>query len=365
MAAGHWATGLLLLFFKKKKIVLFLKKTKQKQFYFQAPAAYWSVMGLTLVTGAAGFIGSNVARALCAAGRVVVGCDRMRSGPKWRNIVDVPLHDIVTPEALPAWWERHAGAVDLVVHLGAVTATTETDVDRILRDNLRCTLDLWQWCASARVPFIYASSAATYGDGAAGFLDDDSPDYLATLRPMNAYGWSKHLIDRRLVADARDGRKTPPFWAGLKFFNVYGPGENHKGDMRSLVNKLMPVVKSGAAVRLFRSYRADYADGEQVRDFVFVDDVVGVITWLIAARPASGLYNVGSGAARSWNDLAKALFHSLGQAPRIEYMEMPPEIRPQYQYRTLADIGKLRGAGWTSGTTSLEDGIRAYVERAG
>jgi ADP-L-glycero-D-manno-heptose 6-epimerase len=320
-------------------------------------------MGFTLVTGAAGFIGSNVARAFCAGGRLVVGCDRMRCGPKWRNIVDVPFHDIVTPEALPAWWEKHASATDLVVHLGAVSATTETDVDRILRENVRGTLDLWELCAAAAVPFVYASSAATYGNGAAGFSDDDSPAYLATLRPMNAYGWSKHVVDRRFVADRESGRPSPPFWAGLKFFNVYGPGEDHKGDMRSLVNKLMPVVKSGEAVRLFRSYRADYADGAQVRDFVFIDDVVEVMSWLVETRPPSGLYNVGSGEARCWNDLAKALFDSLGATPRIDYIEMPPGIRDQYQYRTLADTDKLRRAGWTGQATSLEAGVRAYVAR--
>jgi ADP-L-glycero-D-manno-heptose 6-epimerase len=276
----------------------------------------------------------------------------------------VPLHDIVLPEALPDWWRTHAGTIDLVVHMGAVTATTETDVDLILRDNIRFTLDLWALCAADSVPFVYASSAATYGDGAAGFLDDDSLDYLATLRPMNAYGWSKHLVDRRFVADALAGRAVPPFWAGLKFFNVYGPGEDHKGEMRSLVNKLMPVVKAGAAVRLFRSYRPDYADGAQVRDFVFIDDVVGVVNWLVANRPASGLYNVGSGEARSWNDLARALFDSLGQTPCIDYIEMPDDIREHYQYRTLAAIGKLRGAGWNAGTTTLEDGVKAYVARA-
>ena len=318
-------------------------------------------MGITLVTGAAGFIGSNVARNFCISGRRVVGCDRMRSGGKWRNLVDVPLHDLITPEALLDWLARNASSIDLIVHLGAVSATTEIDVDRIARENIRQSIDLWEWCTEAAVPLIYASSAATYGDGTHGFADDESPDALARLRPLNAYGWSKQIVDRRVIADVTNRRPTPPQWAGLKFFNVYGPGEDHKGEMRSLVNKIIPVAREGGRVKLFRSHRPDYVDGGQMRDFVYVSDVVSVITWLATSRVESGLYNVGSGRARTWNDLVKAVFAGFERPASIEYVDIPLHIRAHYQYFTKAPIEKLRNAGWSEHMTSLEDGVARYL----
>ena len=225
-------------------------------------------VSLVLVTGGAGFIGSNVARALSEAGHDVVVSDRLRAGGKWRNLLGIRLHDVVTPESLDPWLARHAGQLRAVIHLGAVSATTETDVDRIVRDNIRLSLDLWSWCAHTGTAFAYASSAATYGDGAHGFSDDQDPTALARFRPLNAYGWSKHVVDCRIIADVCAGRAVPPRWMGLKFFNVYGPGEDHKGDMRSVINKIMPAARTGDTVRLFRSYRPDYADGGQMRDFV-------------------------------------------------------------------------------------------------
>lgn len=322
-------------------------------------------MSLILVTGAAGFIGSNVARAFAAAGRDVVGCDRMRAGEKWRNLLDVPLHDLVTPEALPVWLDRHGRDVERVLHLGAVSATTETDVDRIVRDNIRCTLDLWDWCVRTQTPFIYASSAATYGDGCAGFDDDGRPEALAALRPMNAYGWSKHLVDRRIAADVAAGRQVPPQWVGLKFFNVYGPGEDHKGEMRSVVNKIIPVAQAGGSVKLFRSYRSDYPDGGQKRDFVYIDDIVRVIGWLAGVGTVSGLFNLGAGAARTWNSLAASVFSALRLDPSIEYIEMPAHIRTHYQYFTEAPMARLRAAGWNEDMTTLEEGVRRYVAALG
>ena len=322
-------------------------------------------MSLILVTGGAGFIGSNVARAFAQAGHDVVVNDRLRSGGKWRNLLGVRLHDVVTPESLAQWLAGHAGALRAVLHMGAVSATTETDVDRIVRDNIRLSLDLWDWCARTGTAFVYASSAATYGDGAQGFHDDQDPAALARLRPLNAYGWSKHVVDCRVVADVGGGRAVPPHWAGLKFFNVYGPGEDHKGGMRSVINKIMPTVRAGEPVRLFRSYRPDYADGGQMRDFVHVDDVVAVIAWLVENPAACGIFNVGSGQARSWNDLARNVFACVGRQPEIEYIEMPDELRHHYQYFTEAPLQKLRAAGWTQPTTSLETGVARYVAATG
>jgi ADP-L-glycero-D-manno-heptose 6-epimerase len=315
-----------------------------------------------VVTGAAGFIGSNIARALAGDGCRVVACDRLRQGVKWRNISDVILEDIVVPEALPDWLSRHIDQVELIVHMGAVSATTETDVDRIIRENVRFTLNLWEWCTENQVPFIYASSAATYGDGRAGFDDNDHPDALARLRPLNAYGWSKHMVDRRFVADRTAGRPTPPLWVGLKFFNVYGPGEDHKGEMRSLVNKLIPVVAAGKPVQLFKSYHKDYADGDQKRDFVFVDDVVSTVIYFWKNANSSGIFNVGFGRARTWNDLVLAIFDAMQKKSDIQYVSMPSHVRDQYQYFTEANINKLKSVGYAVDQTNLEDGIRKYVK---
>jgi ADP-L-glycero-D-manno-heptose 6-epimerase len=321
-------------------------------------------MAMVLVTGAAGFIGSNVARAFSRDGRDVVACDRLRTGGKWRNLLGVPLHDLVTPEALPGWLAANVGNVDLVLHFGAVSATTESDVDRIVRDNIRLSLDLWVWCAQNNVAFIYASSAATYGDGSHGFADDQDPAALGRLRPLNAYGWSKQVVDWRFIADVTSIRAHPPQWVGLKFFNVYGPGEDHKGEMRSVINKIIPIVRDGGAVRLFRSYRDDYADGAQMRDFVYVDDIVSIVQWLTRNQQVSGIFNVGSGQARTWNDMARIVSACLGRDPLIEYVDMPEAIRSQYQYFTQAPIEKLRSAGWTESTTSLEQGVSAYIAAA-
>src|SRR5215469_797744 len=316
---------------------------------------------LILVTGGAGFIGSHIADDLAIAGLRVVVADLLRSGTKWRNIGGVQLHDLIRPEALFDWLKCAGDRIAAVVHMAAISTTTETDVDRYVANNLRLTLDLWQWCTVNRTRFIYASSAATYGDGSAGFVDDDSPAALAKLRPLNPYGWSKHAVDRRVVEDVRRGLPTPPQWVGLKFFNVYGAREAHKGSMQSMVAKIVPLIRHGEAVTLFRSHNPQYADGAQLRDFIYVKDCVAVVRWLLQNPTVNGLFNVGTGTARSFLELARIVYTQLGCEPDIRFVDTPAALRVQYQYFTQADMSKLRIAGFTAPLHTLEDGIKDYI----
>ncbi|MHC4894973.1 MAG: ADP-glyceromanno-heptose 6-epimerase [Planctomycetota bacterium] len=319
---------------------------------------------MIVVTGGAGFIGSNLVAALADRGEhELVVVDTLGTEAKWRNLAKHEVADIVHPDGLPAFLERHRGKVETIFHMGAISATTERDVDKIVANNLRLSLDLWDWCARFGARFVYASSAATYGDGSEGFVDDDSCEAQAKLRPLNAYGWSKLAFDRRVARIVADGGPAPAQWAGLKFFNVYGPNEAHKGDMMSVVAKTYPRAAADEAAVLFRSHHPDYEDGGQLRDFVWVGDCVDVMTWLASAESVSGIYNCGSGKARSFADLTKAVFRALGKEPRIEFVDTPVEIRDKYQYFTEADQSRLRAAGYSGPSTSLEDGITEYVQR--
>ncbi|HEY4442866.1 MAG TPA: ADP-glyceromanno-heptose 6-epimerase [Steroidobacteraceae bacterium] len=314
-----------------------------------------------LVTGGAGFIGSNVVAALAARRQDVVVCDWLRSDERWRNLAKHEIADIVSPEDLPDWLRGNQTKVEAVIHMGAISSTTETDVDRITLNNVRTTLRLLEWCTETKTRFIYASSAATYGDGARGFDDAFSCDALALLRPLNAYGWSKHVVDRRIARLAEQEQALPPQWAGLKFFNVYGPNEYHKGHMQSVIAKNYSLIRAARPLGLYRSYRPDYADGGQLRDFVYVQDCVDVILWLVEHRQISGLFNLGTGKARTWLDLAHALFDAAGQPRRIEFVDMPENLRGKYQYFTEARMDRLRSAGYGRPFTSLEEGISTYV----
>ena len=316
---------------------------------------------LIVVTGGAGFIGSHMVSYLAELGLRVVISDRFGSGDKWRNIASARLYDLVRPEMLSEWLDRHSGRVAAIVHMAAISSTTETDVDRFVANNIRLTLDLWEWCAANAIRLIYASSAATYGDGSAGFSDDQSPAALAALRPLNAYGWSKHVVDRRVVEDVVLGRPSPPQWAGLKFFNVYGPNEAHKGDMQSVVGKVCPIIEAGGTVTLFKSHSPSYRDGGQLRDFIYVKDCVATIGWLLQNPKVSGLFNVGTGAARSFLDLVDAVAAAVGRSPKVRFIDTPAELRDKYQYFTQADISKLRAAGFGEPFHSLEDGVRDFV----
>ena len=316
---------------------------------------------MLLVTGGAGFIGSNVVAALNDAGRSdVVVCDLLGHDGKWRNLAKRQLADIVPPGELSDW--LNGRKLDAVVHLGAISETTASDGDLVIETNFRFSMRLLDWCTGSATPFIYASSAATYGDGVQGFADDPSPAALKQLRPMNLYGWSKHLFDMAVVERAVRGDKLPPQWAGLKFFNVFGPNEYHKGTMMSVLARRFADIKAGRPVQLFRSHREGIADGDQRRDFIYVDDVVRVMMWLLATPKVSGLFNVGTGAARSFKDMMLAAYAALGAAPNIQYIDMPEQIRGSYQYFTQSEVDRLRGAGYNGGFTALEDAVDLYVK---
>ncbi len=313
-----------------------------------------------LVTGGAGFIGSNLVAALCRRGAEVVVADRLGSEGKWRNLARHPVAGVLPPDGLEGFLAAEP-KLTAVLHMGAVSDTTVTDGDLVAATNLMLPLRLWELCAARRVPFLYASSAATYGDGSAGFDDDMAPEHLARLRPLNLYGWSKHAFDRRVAQLLARGRPAPPQWAGMKFFNVYGPNEYHKGRMASVVFGKFGQIRRGEPATLFRSDRADVADGAQMRDFVHVDDCVSVVLWLLENPQVSGLFNVGSGRARSFLDLARAVFAALGEPERIEFIDMPADLRGRYQYFTEAPLDRLRAAGFSAPTTPLEEGVRRYV----
>jgi ADP-L-glycero-D-manno-heptose 6-epimerase len=317
---------------------------------------------MIVVTGGAGFIGSNLLAALEARGvPELVVCDRLGSGDKWRNIAKRELADIVPPEDLTAFLDGNAAEVEAIFHLGAVSATTETDADLVVRQNVRLSLDLWQWCSGHGTRLIYASSAAVYGDGGQGFDDNGSCPALAGLRPLNAYGWSKLVVDRRVARLVERAGPAPPQWAGLRFFNVYGPNEYHKGGQRSVAVQVFEQAAERGCATLFKSHRPDVPDGGQRRDFVWVDDAVAVMLWLYDHPAVSGLFNVGSGKARSFADLARAVFAARGEVPRITYIDTPATIRDKYQYFTQARMDRLRAAGYDRPATELEDGIAAYV----
>lgn len=311
-----------------------------------------------IVTGGAGFIGSNLAAELALRGtHDIVVCDWLDAEEKKHNLAKHRIAEILPPEGLLPWLEQHSGEVEAIFHMGAISSTTEMDVAKITAHNIHLPQALWKISAEQGIRMIYASSAATYGDGARGFKDDETLVEMEKLAPLNPYGWSKWQFDLWALKE----KARPPQWAGLKFFNVYGPNEYHKGGQKSVVCGITPDAMAGKPVKLFKSYQADYADGGQLRDFVYVRDCVGVMLWLFDTPGVSGIYNVGTGKARSFADLARAVFAALGKTPNIQYVEMPEILREKYQYFTEADMIRLRRAGYTKPFTELEDGVREYV----
>ncbi|MBL8992695.1 MAG: ADP-glyceromanno-heptose 6-epimerase, partial [Spirochaetia bacterium] len=307
---------------------------------------------MILVTGAAGFIGSVQVWKLNRLGydKIVV-CDQFRDGEKWRNLRDLRFEDAVLPEDLFEWLGRHGREVEAVIHLGACSATTETNMDFLWENNVVFTRRLWDHSVANGNTFLYASSAATYGGGECGYLDDEKK--IHSLKPLNKYGYSKHWFDLWALRQKR----KPKHWYGLKFFNVFGPNEYHKGHMASVVyHNYQQYLKEGK-VRLFKSHREGIADGEQKRDFVYVKDVVRMNHFLQQGKAPSGIYNIASGKARSYKDFALALFAALKVEPKIEFVETPAAIREKYQYFTEGDLSKLRAAGYIESSTSLEEAV--------
>lgn len=315
-----------------------------------------------IVTGATGFIGSNLLYAMQQKGYDdIVAVDDFGCENKWRNVAKRGALRFVLPHQLDSFLSAHAPEVKAVIHLGAISSTTETDVDKIVVNNFQCTVSLFEFCTSNNIPLIYASSAATYGAGEHGFVDRDDLYFLSSLQPLNPYGWSKNAVDKFLAREISSSAGVVPQVVGLKFFNVYGPNEYHKGMQMSVVRHFFQQYRNTGKVRLFKSYRDDCADGEQRRDFVWVGDCVSVMLWMLEHPQVSGLFNVGTGNATSYNVVATSIARSMGIEPLIEYIDMPDSVRNQYQYFTQADLTKLRSAGYDRPFLSVPEGVEKYV----
>lgn len=311
---------------------------------------------MIVITGAAGFIASVVAGTLNRNGfEDLVLVDDFNKTQKKENYSSKKYKSLIDRNEFIAWFENHHHEIDFIIHLGARTDTTEFDYNVFQKLNVDYTLAIWKICTEHQIPLIYASSAATYGMGELGYID--SHEIVNDLQPLNAYGRSKNEIDKWILKQ----KDCPPFWAGLKFFNVYGPNEYHKGRMASVILHSFGQINTTGQVKLFRSHRPDYKDGQQLRDFIYVKDVANVILWLMQHKPESGLYNVGTGKARSFYDLADNTFKALHLKTNIEFIDTPLDIRDKYQYFTEAKMDKLRKAGYDKTFTTLEDGVNDYV----
>lgn len=315
----------------------------------------------TVVTGATGFIGSNLLSRLESDGCAdIVAIDTFGSDDKWLNVAKRHNVTFVSPDNMLDYIAQHAGEIDAVAHLGAISSTTERDADLVMATNYRLTVDLFELCRRHGIRLVYASSAATYGDGTLGFDDADDFDSLCRLRPLNVYGWSKHQTDLYIARNGgfTDGSASV---AGLKFFNVYGPNEYHKGSQRSVIETFYSQALTTGTMRLFASNTPDIADGMQQRDFVAVSDVVDVIAWMLSRRDVNGIFNVGTGRPATFNTVARCVAAAMNIPCDIEYIPMPENVARQYQNYTCADISRLRQAGYTRPMTSIDDGVSDYI----
>jgi ADP-L-glycero-D-manno-heptose 6-epimerase len=313
---------------------------------------------MILITGAAGFIGSAVAHALNRQGETdLVLCDRFGTGDKWKNLLGLRYRRFIDREALFDCLREPAIARDIrgIVHLGACSDTTEGNMDYLRANNLDYSISLCQWALERDVRFVYASSAAVYGDGALGFSDADA--LTPRLRPLNKYGFSKWMFDMWILENNHAGSV-----AGLRYFNVFGPNEYHKGSMASVVVRAFPDARSRGRVRLFESHRADVAHGEQARDFIYIDEAVDITIFMLNTRRACGIFNAGTGRAHTFNELARGIFDGLGTEPAIDYFPMPDELRGRYQYYTCADMARLQSAGYVVGPDRFREFVAGYVQ---
>ncbi|MBT3469605.1 MAG: ADP-glyceromanno-heptose 6-epimerase [Opitutae bacterium] len=316
--------------------------------------------GRILVTGGAGFIGSALVNALNEIGvEDILISDLLDRSEKWRNLTPLRFTEYIEADQLldkVVKKDPSLNEIGLVLHLGACSSTMETDAGYLVRNNYQYTASLAHWALDQDIRFVYASSAATYGDGEQGM--NDKSDDLVAFRPLNMYGYSKHMFDLHAQRNKWLNNIT-----GLKYFNVYGPNEDHKGEMRSLVNKAYHQISQTGKIKLFRSHKADYKDGEQQRDFLYIKDAVAMTLHLAATPTATGLYNIGSGQANTWVSLANAIFSAMAMEPQIEFIDIPESIREKYQYFTQADISKLREAGYEKQFTPMSEAVKDYVQK--
>jgi len=320
---------------------------------------------MIIITGAAGFIGSNLTAKLEEQypDKKIILCDFFGKDNKWNNLANRTPYNIISPDLLFDYIDQYGSDIEMIFHMGATSSTMETNVDHIIKNNYSFSLTLWNLCTEHNIRFLYASSAATYGDGSLGFDDNTSLSYLKKLRPLNPYGWSKHLFDIAVMQRISRQESSPPQWVGLKFFNVYGPNEYHKGNQQSVVSTLYQKIKKNQPVQLFKSYNKKYPHGGQKRDFIWVDDCVDVMSWFYQKEKISGIFNVGTGKARTFEDLAKAVLLACNKEESIEYFDMPESLRDKYQYFTQAPMEKIRKHGYKKPFTSLEKAVELYIKK--